>query len=409
MEEQMKTFTSKTVRTILMSVPCALALHLNSAIAGPIIVEGDVPVQRGFVREVVVDGLERPWSVAWLPDGTMLVTERPGRLRLVRIAPDGTGLLQDQPIEGIPPVFADGQGGLLDISLHPLFDENQKIYFTYADGTIDANRTKVAMARYADGRLTDWQDIFATSVMKSGTQHFGARLSWMPDNTLLVSIGDGGNPPVELNGRLIREHAQDLDSHLGKVLRLNDDGSAPSDNPFVGDKDSLPEIYSYGHRNIQGLAYDPLRERIWASEHGALGGDELNIPVAGGNFGWPKLSYSREYADGEPVSADVTAAGYIDPVMVWDAAIAPSGLMLYTGDKFRQWQGDLFAGALMKQSVRRLKLSQSGEILEQRELRFGARIRDVRQGPEGFVYVLVDDDNGRIIRLKPVEGGDNAP
>lgn len=405
----MKPSTLGSSSAFVALVLISFALQIKFATAGPIVIDGDVPVQRGFVREVVVDGLERPWSVAWLPDGNMLVTERPGRLRLVEVATDGKGRLQAEPIAGVPKVFAEGQGGLLDISLHPLFKENQKIYFTYAHGTLAANRTKVAMARYEDGKLKDWQDIFTVSQTKTGTQHFGARFSWLPDNTLLVSIGDGGNPPVELNGRLIREHAQDLDSHYGKVLRLNDDGTPASDNPFLENKDALPEIYSYGHRNIQGLAYDPFRKKVWASEHGALGGDELNLPVAGGNFGWPKITHSREYTDGKRISADVTATGYVDPVLVWETAIAPSGLMLYTGERFKQWQGDLFAGALMKQSVRHLKLNDAGEVEEQRELRFGARIRDVRQGPEGFIYVLVDDDNGRIIRLKPVQGGDSAP
>ncbi len=387
----------------------SLTLNTGTGIAKPLLVDGDVPVQRGFIREVVAEGLERPWSVAWLPSGNMLVTERPGRLRLIEIKPDGTALLQDQPIEGVPPVFAEGQGGLLDISLHPLFTENKKIYFTYSAGNPDANQTKIATAVYENGKLNDWKVIFKTNTTKSGAQHFGARLSWLPDNTLLVSIGDGGNPPVMLNGKLIREHSQDLDSHLGKVLRLRDDGTAPSDNPFVQKKDALPEIFSYGHRNIQGLAYDPQRKKIWASEHGALGGDELNIPVAGGNFGWPAVTYSREYSDGAKISVKVSATEFIDPVMVWQTAIAPSGLMLYTGDKFKDWQGDLFAGALMKQSVRRLILDSSGAIKEQRELRFGARIRDVRQGPDGYVYVLVDDDNGRLFRLKPVQGGDTSP
>lgn len=405
----MKTLMSRTVTFLAALFLLILTPHLSIGTDKPIIVDGDVPIERGFIREIVVDGLERPWSVAWLPDGNMLVSERPGRLRLVEVAADGTGSLQAEPIAGVPQVFAEGQGGLLDISLHPRFRENKKIYFTYAHGTLAANRTKVAVALYDNGRLKDWQDIFAVNEAKTGSQHFGARLSWLPDNTLLVSIGDGGNPPVELNGRLIREYAQDLGSHYGKVLRLNDDGTVPSDNPFTQNKEALPEIYSYGHRNIQGLAYDPLRQKIWASEHGALGGDELNVPVAGGNFGWPKITHSREYTDGTRISANVTATGYVDPVMVWETAIAPSGLMLYTGDKFEQWQGDLFAGALIKQSVRRLKLNQAGEVEEQRELRFGARIRDVRQSPEGFVYVLVDDDNGRIIRLKPVQRGDTAP
>ena len=402
----MKTLMSRTVTFLAALFLPILTPHLSIGTDKPIIVAGDVPIERGFIREVVVDGLERPWSVAWLPDGNMLVTERPGRLRLVEVAADGTGSLQAEPIAGVPQVFAEGQGGLLDISLHPRFRENKKIYFTYAHGTLEANRTKVAVAFYDNGRLKDWQDIFAVNEAKTGTQHFGARLSWLPDNTFLVSIGDGGNPPVELNGRLIREYAQDLVSHYGKVLRLNDDGTVPSDNPFAQNKEALPEIYSYGHRNIQGLAYDPIRKRVWVSEHGALGGDELNVPEAGVNFGWPEVTFSREYFGGT-ISEETTRPGMADPKLVWLKAIAPSGLAVYTGEHFPKWRGDLFAGGLVSQDVRRIRLDKAGNILEERALRFGQRVRDVRQGPDGYLYVLTDQDNGRLYRVEP--GPENKP
>lgn len=216
----------------------------------------------------LLDGLEHPWGMTWLPDGSLLVTERPGRLRRIR-----NGQLESAPIPGVPEVLALGQGGLLDVALHPRFAENQLVYFTYAAGDRQANRTRVARARFDGNALQAWEDIFEVPQAKSGGQHFGARLAWLPDETLLVSIGDGGNPPVRWEGAWIREQAQNLASYLGKVVRLKDDGSIPEDNPAINGQRSA--IWSYGHRNIQGLAYDPLTNRVWASEHGARGGDEL--------------------------------------------------------------------------------------------------------------------------------------
>lgn len=376
---------------------------------GPVLVEDDVPIERGFARETVVTGLEHPWGLAWLPDGDLLVTERPGRLRLVEMSADGSGRLNPTPVEGVPSVFARGQGGFLDIGLHPDFAENRRIYFSYSHGTTDANRTRVARAVYDQGRVRDWEVIFETNVAKSGTQHFGSRLCWLPDGTLLISVGDGGNPPVSLNGRFIRENAQDLSNQLGSLVRVNDDGSVPADNPLTDNQGKRLGIFSYGHRNIQGLAYDPMRKKIWATEHGALGGDELNQPEAGKNYGWPAVTYSREYFDGSKISPDVSQPGMVDPLLVWLTAIAPSGLTVYTGDKFPDWKGDLFAGALIKQSVRHIALNAAGDITGQRELRFGARVRDVRQGPDGYMYVLTDDDDGHLIRIKPIKGGDTAP
>ncbi len=382
---------------------------MSAAQQEPLLVEDDVPIERGFAREVVVDGLEHPWGMAWLPDGNLLVTERSGRLRRVKMAADGSGHLDPTPVAGLPEVYARGQGGLLDISLDPDFGKNQRIYLSYAHGSRTANRTRVARAVYRDGRLDDWDVIFETNVTKFGTQHFGSRFGWLPDGTLLLSVGDGGNPPVRLQGRFIREHAQNLANPLGTIVRITPDGTIPADNPFTAREGARPEIFSYGHRNIQGLVYDPLRQKIWVTEHGALGGDELNQPQAGQNFGWPEVTYSREYFDGSKISPNVSQPGMVDPLLVWMTAIAPSGLALYTGDKFPEWKGDLFAGALIKQSVRHIELDATGRITGQREMRFGARVRDVRQGPDGFLYVLTDEDNGQLIRVKPVKGGDTAP
>jgi glucose/arabinose dehydrogenase len=344
--------------------------------------------------------------MAWLPNGDLLITERPGRLRRVR-----EGRLMPEPIAGVPDVFAEGQGGLLDIGLHPNFEKNRKLYFTYAHGRSKANRTRVATAVLNDNVLEDWQVIFEVATAKSGTQHFGSRLVWMPDDTLLVSIGDGGNPPVRLQGDWIRKQAQNKRSHLGKILRLNADGSVPSDNPFSTSSAAEPAIWSYGHRNIQGLAYDPLRGVVWVSEHGALGGDELNRIEAGKNYGWPAVTYSREYFGGIRISEFTSKPGMVDPQVVWMNAIAPSGLMVYTGKRFPQWHGDLFAGGLRSQDIRRIDLDEAGRVIDQSAIRIGQRVRDVRQGPDGLLYVITDEPAGSLIRLEPasVEESSEAP
>ena len=271
-----------------MKLPASFVIILSSLVicaellpAQPYITHSDVPAERGFRAVTLLRGLEHPWSMAWLPEGDILVTERPGRLRCVR-----NGRLASDAIADIPEVFASGQGGLLDVSLHPRFEKNRRVYFTYAHGNTLANHTRVASAVLNDGRLENWQAIFEGAAKKIGGQHFGSRLLWLPDETLLVSIGDGGNPPVRLQGDWIRKQAQNRRSHLGKILRFKDDGSLPPDNPFINSADTRPAIWSIGHRNIQGLAYDPMRSLVWASEHGALGGDELNLIQAGNNYGW---------------------------------------------------------------------------------------------------------------------------
>ena len=383
----------------MMCVMLALLIAgATCALAKPLMTTGDVPAERGFRAVTLIEDLEHPWSMAWLPSGDLLITERPGRLRLVR-----DGRLVDEPIEGIPQVFASGQGGLLDVSVHPRFDETRKVFFTYAHGTSQANRTRVASARLNGNRLENWQVIFEVGVEKSGTQHFGSRLLWLPDGTLLVSIGDGGNPPVRLGGDWIRNQAQKRNSHLGKMLRLNEDGSIPTDNPFLNDSAAEPAIWSYGHRNIQGLAFDPVRNLIWASEHGALGGDELNRLEAGKNYGWPAVTFSREYTDGSKISPDTSKPGLVDPELVWMNAIAPSGLVVYNGKQFPDWQGDLLAGGLRSGDIRHIELDRSGNVVGQNAIRIGQRVRDVRLGPDGMLYVLTDQSNGSLIRLEPAD------
>jgi len=372
--------------------------------AQPVVIEGEVPAESGFSSVTVLQGLEHPWSMAWLPNGDLLITERPGRLRLVK-----NGRLLDAPVGGIPKVFATGQGGLLDVRLHPRFSENRRIYFSYAHGSAKANHTRVAAAEFNGDRLENWTVIFQVGVNKSGNQHFGSRLLWLPDESLLVSIGDGGNPPIRLAGDWIRKQAQNKRNHLGKILRLDDTGDAPQDNPFSDMIDADKSIWSYGHRNIQGLAYDSLRKMVWASEHGALGGDELNCIRRGGNYGWPAATFSREYLGGFKISDHVSKPGMVDPQVVWMTAIAPSGLMVYTGDRFSQWHGDIFVGGLKSQDIRRIDLDHSGHVIAQTALRIGHRVRDVRQGPDGLIYVLTDETDGHLIRLEPAEGSQSQP
>ncbi|WP_243146605.1 PQQ-dependent sugar dehydrogenase [Scytonema sp. UIC 10036] len=353
---------------------------------------------QGFRQTPIVKGLERPWSMAWLPDGTMLISEKAGRLRVVR-----NGVLEPTPIAGVPEVLTTGQAGLMDVSIHPQFAKNRFVYLTYSHGTQNANRTRVARATFDGKALRNLRVIFEVSQVKSGGQHFGSRIIWLPDNTMLVAIGDGGNPPIQLEGNLIRRQAQNLRSHLGKIIRLNDDGSIPRDNPLATNKNANSAIWTYGHRNIQGLAFDPGARRIWSTEHGSRGGDELNLIQAGKNYGWPLVTHSKEYTGGE-ISKTRSQPGKIDPKVVWTPAIAPSGLAFYNGDRFPAWKGDLFAGGLVSQDVRRIDLDEAGNVRGQQEIQIGQRVRDVRQGPDGLLYILTDDSDGRLIRLEPTGG-----
>ncbi len=378
----------------------ALIFWMRRVPVGPIVPTGSAPRARGWTADTVLSGLEHPWSVVWLPDGAILLTEKPGRLRLAR-----AGTLAPAPVLDLAALHPEETVVLMDVALHPRFAENALVYLTYGAGTEEAAGTRLARGRLAPDRssLLDFKVLHTVRPLKPSFQHLGSRLLWLPDETVLLALGDGGNPPVRLGGALMREQAQRLDSQLGKILRLRDDGSAPPDNPFAGRPDADPFVWSYGHRNIQGLARDPASERIWASEHGSRGGDELNLLRPGGNYGWPRATYSIEYTFGT-ISSTTSRPDMVDPIVAWTPALAPSGLMLYTGDAFPSWRGDLFVGALKKKEIRRVNLDDSGRVLDQQSLPIGARVRDVRQGPDGNIYVLTDETEGRLLRLRPRSG-----
>lgn len=336
----------------------------------------------------VVGGLDHPWGLAFLPNGGMLVTERSGQLRIVR-----DGVLDPKPIEGVPNVYASGQGGLLDVALHPNFKGNRLVYLSFAGRGAGGAGTEVVRGRLAGNRLADVQVIFRVSPKTSGSNHYGSRLLFAPDGTLFITTGDRYS---YLN------HAQDTGDHLGTIVRVRDDGSVPDDNPFVGHTGARPEIYSYGHRNVQGIALRPGDNVIWAHEHGPRGGDEVNILKPGANYGWPAITYGIDYS-GAIISDKTEAPGMEQPVVYWDPSIAPSGMAFYDGDRFPNWRGDLFVGALAHTHLRRLKLD--GDRVVKQEVLLGKlneRIRDVRVGPDGFIYVLTDSGDGQILRLEPV-------
>jgi glucose/arabinose dehydrogenase len=339
--------------------------------------------------EVAV-GLKNPWSVAFLPDGAMLVTEREGRLRLIR-----GGKLEKDAIAGTPKVVARGQGGLLDVVPHPQFASNGLIYLSYSAGGEGGANTAVMRAKLSGNRLENARVIFEARPKTGGGAHYGSRLLFAPDGTLFVTLGERFT---------FKDEAQNTANHLGKVVRINDDGSVPKNNPFVGKAGALPEIYSYGHRNSQGIALRPGTAEIWEHEHGPQGGDEVNILKPGANYGWPRITYGIDY-DGTIISDKTALPGMEQPVVYWVPSIAPSGMAFYQGDKFPKWKGDLFVGALAKTHLRRLRLD-GAKVVEQEELLadLDERIRDVRSGPDGYLYVVTDDSsNGRVLRLEPAD------
>ncbi|MCD1648236.1 PQQ-dependent sugar dehydrogenase [Marinobacter adhaerens] len=338
--------------------------------------------------ETLVSGLEHPWSLAFLPDGGALVTERAGRLR--RISADLE--LSQEPITGVPTVFNDAQAGLFDVLLSPDFETDQEVFLAYACGTASANHLCVARGQLQGMDLKDVVEIFRAKPAKQGSAHYGGRMAWLPDDTLIVTLGDGFD---------YREQAQDLSSHLGKIVRLNPDGTAPADNPFVSRDDALPEIYSYGHRNVQGLVYDSAEGLLIAHEHGPRGGDEINIIEPGHNYGWPVITHGIDYT-GAMITPFVEREGMEQPLLHWTPSIAPSGMTRYRGELFPDWQGNLLVGALADGSVHRVTLDgrQASDVETMLE-ELGERIRDVATGPEGAVYLLTDSADGRVLRLVP--------
>lgn len=389
----------RTIFSFLLSL-CLASPGWTAPFMSPEAVES----ARNFKKTEVASGLNHPWGMVWLPNGAMLITERSGQVRHFK-----NNKLLSEPVPGAPEVLAEGQGGLLDIVLHPDFASNGLVYFTQSTGRSQSNRTALTRAVFDGSRFNDVRMIFQVSQSKPGGQHFGSRLLWLPDGTLLMSIGDGGNPPVRVQGELARTYAQNLRSHLGKVLHLDADGRPVPGSPFPTESNALPEIYSAGHRNIQGMAWDPVRKTVWVSEHGALGGDELNRVVPGANYGWPKATFSKEYLFARKISDYTSLPGMADPEVVWTPALAPSGLAVYTGDKFPDWKGDLFAGGLKQQSVRRIKLDTGGQVTGEETIRIGQRVRDVRMGPDGYLYVLTDESDGKLIRIEPSDTTDPNP
>lgn len=343
-------------------------------------------------------GLANPWSLTFLPNGDLLITEKPGRLRIVR-----NGALDPQPISGVPQVWAVGQGGLLEVLPHPRYADNHFLYLTYSKPCAADKSATTALARGKfDGKaLTDVKDLFVADNCNTGNPHYGSKLAWGRDGMLYMTIGERGD----------RDRAQKTDIHGGKILRLREDGTAPPDNPFVGKPGHKPEIYSYGHRNPQGLAFHPDTGELWENEHGPQGGDELNIILPGKNYGWPVASYGREYApNGAKVSDVPSKEGIEEPLLLWVPSIGISGLAFYTGDKFPDWKGNLMIGGLSGLAVHRVGFNEKKGLMGREEMlrTLRQRIRDVRQGPDGLLYLAVDANPGGILRVEPAQATTNT-
>lgn len=364
-----------------------------------------VSAQSGVIRSLehdyrvvtVADGLIRPWSMAWLPNGDMLVTEKPGRLRIVR---DGS-LLPD-PVPGVPEVVDQGQGGLFDVLPHPDFANNNVLFISYAKPVEGGSTTSVLRGTFRNDTFTPEREIFLAN--SQGRGHYGARMAFHPDGTLFVTVGDRQAPP---SGDLEAHPAQNPSNHHGTTNRINEDGSVPSDNPFLNNPDIEPEIWAYGHRNAQGLAIDMETGAVWQTEHGPQGGDELNLVAAGENYGWPVVGYGVNYRSGLAIHKGTMDENMADPSHVWVPSIGASGLMIYTGDAFPRWRGDIFAGGMALEQLARLVMD--GEMVQREEtLVYGmGRIRDVRQGPDGLIYLAIDhrdDEPTSVLRLEPADG-----
>lgn len=334
--------------------------------------------------EELAGGLNHPWGLAFLPDGRLLVTERNGGLRIL-----STDNKLSAPLAGIPETYANGQGGLLDVALDPGFAQNRTIYFSFAEPGGEGASTAFARATFADTGLSNVKVIFRQEPKVSGAGHFGGRIVFSKDGYLFLTTGE----------RQKFTPSQDLKSHLGKVLRLNKDGSVPKDNPFAGRADAKPEIWSYGHRNVQGAAIDPATGTVWTIEMGPQGGDELNHPEAGKNYGWPLVSWGNHY-DGRDIPDPPTRPDLTDAVKYWNPVISPSGMIFYTGTKFAGWKGNLFVSGLSSESLTRLKI-EGNRVTEEERISMGERIRDVEQAPDGSLIVVTDEGNGKIWRLRP--------
>jgi glucose/arabinose dehydrogenase len=366
---------------LLLVFVAAAALSLFSRYG--MSVDGPRDTKAGTIKvETVATGLSHPWGLAFLPDGRMLVTERTGTLRLV--SKDGK---LSPPLSGVPKVVVAGQGGLLDVAIDPDFKSNNLVYLTYSEPGEGGAGTAVARGKLGESGLDGVEVIFRQEPKVEGGNHFGSRLAFAPDGRLFVTLGE----------RFTFTPAQDLTNDLGKIVRLNPDGSVPKDNPFVGRTDARPEIWSYGHRNPQGAAIHPETGKLWETEFGPMGGDELNIPQAGQNYGWPVVSWGSHY-DGRAIPKPPSHPEFSDAIYHWNPVISPSGITFYTADAIPAWKGNLLIAALSGQAIVRLTLD-GEKVVDEERIPMGARIRDVVQGPDGAVYALTDEGNGEILRL----------
>ncbi|MFN0098259.1 MAG: PQQ-dependent sugar dehydrogenase [Gemmatimonadaceae bacterium] len=348
-----------------------------------------------FRVSTVTEGLSAPWAMSFLPNGDLLVTEKGGTLRIVR-----GGKVLPTPVAGVPAVRAAGQGGLLDVIPHPEFATNKFIYLSFAKPSADGaqSTTAVVRAKFENDRLSDVQEIFEAKMWSAGRGHYGSRMAFDKDGFLFITLGDRQAPST---GDLEKHPAQDLTTHHGKVVRLKDDGSVPADNPFVNTPGALPEIWSYGHRSVQGIAVHPTTNALWTNEHGPQGGDELNLTQAGKNYGWPVIGYGVNYGSGSAIHGGTTRRGMEQPVNVWVPSIAVSTLVIYTGDKYPGWKGNFFIGGMVGQRIVRLTMDGDKVANVENMMQGMGRVRALRQGPDGYLYAMLEEA-GKIVRLDPV-------
>lgn len=379
----------------------ALALAAVAALCAQAQAQVFESEEHRFRVATVVAGVKHPWSIAFLPGGDMLFTQRTGELRLVR-----DGMLLEQPLDGVPDALVRGQGGLQEVAVHPDFEVNRFVYLSYSKAEGGRNTTALVRARLEGDRLHQVQEIFEAEAWSTAPGHFGAKIAFDGNGHLFLSVGDRMARP---QGNLESHPAQALGSHAGAIVRLREDGSVPDDNPFAGHPGALPEIWSYGHRNPQGLDYHPATGRLWSTEHGPQGGDELNLILPGLNYGWPVIGFGVNYVTATPIHAASEREGMEQPTTYWTPSIGASGLIVYEGDAFPRWRGDLFAGGLARTHRRlsRVRTDDEGRVVAREPLLQDVyRLRDVRQGPDGFIYLATDDRGGRltdIVRLEPAD------
>lgn len=383
------------VRRLLRLLVVALVLSGGTRVSGDTVFRS---ADHDYRVVTIVDALVQPWSIAFLPGGDLLITERPGRLRIVR-----NGRLLPQPVDGVPQVLHSTQGGLLEVALHPSFTSNRMLYLSYSKPSADGKEATTALVRgrFENDRLTGVQPLFES--ISQGRGHFGGKIAFDKNGFLFLTLGDRQVPP---EGDLEAHPAQDLSNHHGKIVRLHDDGRVPADNPFVNRAGARPEIWSYGHRNVQGLAIHAETGDVWANEHGPQGGDELNLIQPGRNYGWPVIGFGVNYRTGLTIHKGTHGEGMEQPTHVWVPSIGVSGLMVYTGDRFPQWRGNFFAGGMVGQQLARLTLNGQRVVREETLVPQMGRIRDVRQGLDGYIYLVTDDRDGKptpVLRMEPVE------